>query len=147
MLFYYQSWMFYNHYIVILYHFLVLTYWHSTKCQLLFSACFLHHRKSISNGVQTQRNFLWNFFGPEDIQWAKEVPKREPEVSTIHHDTPGGQARPPPFPPPRGSTDLISKYPGCLLVQEKSSRRFYSVWYSFSAKLKNKEKIETGTGL
>ena len=71
MLLYYHSWMFYNHFIVILYHFLVLTYWHSAKCQLLFFACFLHCRKSIPNGVQTQRNFLWNFLdhkttsGPE----------------------------------------------------------------------------------
>ena len=46
---------FYSHFI----SFLVLTYWHSAKCQLLFSACFLHRRKSIPNGVQTQRNFLW----------------------------------------------------------------------------------------
>ena len=36
MLLYYQSWMFYIHFIVILYHFLVLTYWHSAKC------CFFH---------------------------------------------------------------------------------------------------------
>src|SRR5215216_4048203 len=30
-------------------------------------------------------------------------------------------ARPPPFWPPLGSSDLHSKSPGCLLVQEKSS--------------------------
>ena len=66
MLLYYQSQMFYNHFIVILYHFLVLTYWHSAKCHLLFSACFLHRRKSIPNGVQMQRNFTEMFFGPED---------------------------------------------------------------------------------
>ena len=59
MLLYYQSWMFYNHFIVILYHFLVLTYWHSAMCQLLFSACFLHYRKSIPNGVEMQWNCLW----------------------------------------------------------------------------------------
>src|SRR3990170_7320555 len=79
MLLYYHSWMFYNHFIATLYHFLGLTYRHSAQCQLLFSACFLHRRKSIPNGVQTRRNFLWIFFGPEDIQWAKEVPKRDPE--------------------------------------------------------------------
>ena len=50
MLLYYHSWMFYN-------HFLVLTYWHSAQCQLLFSACFLHRRKSIANGIKTQWNF------------------------------------------------------------------------------------------
>ena len=40
-------------------------------------------------------------------------------------------ARPPSLWPPRGSSDFISKSPGCLLVQEKSSRRFYSVWTPF----------------
>ena len=54
--------MFYNHFIVILYHFLVLAYWHSAKCQLLFFACFLHRRKSIPNGIKMQRNFLWIFW-------------------------------------------------------------------------------------
>ena len=64
--------------------FLVLTYWHSAQCQLLFSACFLHCRKSIPNGVQTQRNFLENFYGPEDTTWAKEVPEGCPEGVTTH---------------------------------------------------------------
>ena len=54
------------------------------------------------------------------------------------HPTPW--ARPPSLWPPRGSSDLHSNSSGCLLVQEKSSRRFYSVWYSFSAKLKIKER-------
>ena len=49
-------------------------------------------------------------------------------------------ARPPSLWPPRGSSVFISKSPGCLLVQEKSSRRFYSVWYSISAKLNNRKK-------
>ena len=66
MLFYYQSWMFYNHFIDTLYHFLVLTYWHSAKCQLLFFPCFLHRRKSISDGVQLQRNFTVIFYGPKE---------------------------------------------------------------------------------
>ena len=66
MLLYYHSWMFYNHFIVILYHFLVLTYWHSAKCQLLFSACFLHRRKSISNAVQMQRNFTEIFLDQKE---------------------------------------------------------------------------------
>ena len=35
--------------------------------------------------------------------------------------------------PPRGSSDSISKSLGCLLVQEKSSRRFYSIWTSFGS--------------
>ena len=80
MLLIYHSWMFYNHFI----SFLVLTYWHSAKCQLLFFAYFLHRRKSIPNGVQTQRKFLWNFYGPEDIQWAEEAPGGCSEGSTTH---------------------------------------------------------------
>ena len=34
-----------------------------------------------------------DFFGPEDIQWAK-VPKWEPEVSTRHQGVPGGPGAP-----------------------------------------------------
>jgi hypothetical protein len=54
---------------------------------LLFSALFLIYRKSISNGVQTQRNFLEIFFGPEDIQRTEEVPERGPKVGSTHHGT------------------------------------------------------------
>ena len=53
-------------FIIILYHFLVLTYWHSAKCQLLFSTCFLHRMKSISDGVQTQRNFTEIFLDQKE---------------------------------------------------------------------------------
>ena len=42
-----------------------------------------------------------------------------------------GRGRPPPSPLPRDSSDLVLKSYGCLLVQEKSSRRFYSVWTPF----------------
>ena len=35
----------------------------------------------------------------------------------------------------------------CFLSKNNFSRRFHSVWFSFSVKLKNKEKTETGTGL
>jgi hypothetical protein len=117
--------MFYNHFIVILYHFLVLTYWHSAKCQLLFFACFLHRRKSIPNGVQTQRNFLWIFFGPEDIQWAKEVPKREPEVSTRHQGAPGGPGAPwwvVPTSVASRTASLLYKYPNILETLGESTK-------------------------
>ena len=40
-------------------------------------------------------------------------------------------ACPPSLWPPRGSSDFVSKSPGSLLVQEKSSQRFYSVWTRF----------------
>ena len=74
MLLYYQSWMFYNHFIVTLYHFLVLTYWHSAKCQLLFFAFFSNCRKSISDGVQMQRNFTKKLYGPQGRYWALVAP-------------------------------------------------------------------------
>ena len=65
MLLYYQSWMFYNHFIVILYHFLVLTYWHSAKCQLLFSACFFTSQeiniKRSPNAMPIYDNFYDDF--------------------------------------------------------------------------------------
>ena len=64
----------------------LLTY---AQCQLLFSACFLHRRKSISNGVQTQRNFLWIFSRPEDTRSAEEVPEGCPEGGTTHQGAPG----------------------------------------------------------
>ena len=59
------------------------------KCQLLFFPCFLHHRKSISNGVQMPRNFtfLWtkrNIMGP-GCAWG--VPRGE-------HNPPGRARRP-----------------------------------------------------
>ena len=94
MLLYYHSWMFYNHFIATLYHFLGLTYWPSAQCQLLFFACFLHRRKSIPNGVQTLRNFLWIFYGPEDIHWAREAPGGCPEGGTTHQGAPGGPGAP-----------------------------------------------------
>ena len=94
MLLYYHSWMFYNHFIATLYHFLGLTYWRSAQCQLLFFACFLLRRKSISNGVQTPRNILENFYGPEHPGWAREVPEGCPEGGTTHLGAPGGQGAP-----------------------------------------------------
>ena len=94
MLLYYHSWMFYNHFIATLYHFLALTYWHSAQCQLLFFACFLLRRKSKPNGVQMQRDFLENFSRPEDTGWDKEVPEGCPEGRTPHLGAPGGPGAP-----------------------------------------------------
>ena len=59
--------------------------------------------------------------------------------------------RPPSWWPPRGSSDFISKSPGCLLVQEKSSRRFHSVWtplvFIFCETLKQAKKQKLALGL
>ena len=62
MLLYYQSWMFYNHFIVILYHFLVLTYWHSAQCQLLFFCLYFTlqniNTKQSPNAVKLFKDFF-----------------------------------------------------------------------------------------
>ena len=114
MLLYYKSWMFYNHFIVILYHFLVLTYWHSAKCQFLFFLCFLPRRKSISDGVQMLRNFTENFYGSEGTQRALFAPRGVPRGG---HKPPGCARRPgapwwvvPTLGAPR-TTSLLYKYP------------------------------------
>ena len=49
---------FYSH----LYHFLVLTYWHSAKCQLFFSMFFTSQKiliKQSPNATQIYGDFLW----------------------------------------------------------------------------------------
>ena len=73
------------------------------------------------------------------------------EIGRWSHVGPtGAGARPPSLWMPRGSSDFISKSPGCLLVQEKSSRRFHSVWAPFGIPfLQNSKlgkKIETSIG-
>ena len=40
-----------------------------------------------------QRNILWNFYGPEDTQWAVEAPGGCPEGGTTHQGAPGPQPR------------------------------------------------------
>ena len=154
MLLYYHSWMFYNNFIIILYHFSVLTYWHSAQCQLLVFACFLLRRKSIPNGVQTQRNFLWIFYGPADTSWAEEVPKGCPEGGTTHQGAPrarlGLQACPGGLCSPRSTPEVLLRPTGCLLVQKKSTKSFDAFGLRLvliSCDVKNMQKIAIGTGL
>jgi hypothetical protein len=133
MLLYYHSWMFYNHFIETVYQFLGLTYWHSAQCQLLLFACFLLRRKSIPNEVQTQRNFLENFSGPEDTCWAKELPEGGSEGSTTHLGVPGGPGAPwwvVPTSTASLTASLLYKYPknpktlGESTKQNSSHRKF-----------------------
>ena len=64
---------------------------------------------------------------------------------------PPPQARPQPLWAPQGSSELHSKSPGCLLVQEKSSRKIYSVWTPFGIPFlrnsKEKKKLALGSRL
>ena len=59
-------------------------------------------------------------------------------------------ARPPALWPPCYVSDFISKSSGLLSVQERSSRRFHSVWTPFGIpflqNFKIGKKTETGTG-
>ena len=63
-----------------------------TQCPVpvVVFACFLHRRKSISNGVQTLQNFLWIFYGPEGRSWALVAPGGCPEGGTTHQGALGG---------------------------------------------------------
>ena len=57
-----------NHFIVILYHFLVLTYWHSAKCQLLFFCMFFTLQEiNIKRSPYTVKLFV-------DFLWTKRLP-------------------------------------------------------------------------
>ena len=90
MLLYYHSWMFYNHFISFFGTNLL------TQCQVqvvVFSMFFTSQKINIKRTPNAAKLFV-DFFGPEDIQWAKEVPKREPEVSTRHQGAPGGPGAP-----------------------------------------------------
>ena len=58
---------------------------------------------------------------------------QEEEIGLCSHEGPTSVgARPPTLWPSLGFSDLPSKSSRCLLVQEKSSRKFYSVWTLFS---------------
>ena len=127
MLLYYHSWMFYNHFIATLYHFLGLTYWHSAQCHLLFFACFIHRRKSIPNRVQTQWNFLEIFSGPEDTRWAKEVLEGCPKGGTTHLGAPGPLGVPWWVVLPSGTSMAHQVSSGLA----KISKKFCCVWTLF----------------
>ena len=112
MLLYYQSWMFYNHFIVILYHFLVLTYWHSAKCQFLFFHVFYIAWNQMES--KCPETIFVIFYGPEGRQWALVAPGKCPEGGTIHQGAPGGPGAPwwvvPTLGAPR-TASLLYKYP------------------------------------
>ena len=103
-------------FIIILYHFLVLTYWHSAKCQLCFLHVFLHRKKSIPNGVQIQHNFLWIFWTRRHPMDG-EAPGGCYEGSTTHQGALGGPGAPRWVVPTSGTpwtASLLYKYPNIL---------------------------------
>ena len=83
-------------------------------------------------------------FGPEEAHGVSELDQESPGHAQ------GGRARP--HPRGRPGTLLAQRFYSGVFVwsiknRQKLARQLDSVWYSFSVKLKNKEKTETGTGL
>ena len=85
MMLYYHSWMFYNHFIATLYHFLGLTYWPSTSC------CFLLVFYIAGNQYQTESKHRETFCG---FLWTRRPPMGEsntwgwPKGGTTHQGAP-----------------------------------------------------------
>ena len=124
MLLYYQSWMFYIHFIAPLYHYLGLTYWHSAKCQLLFSTFFTSQKINIKRSPNATKLFVY-FFGPEDNSGAKEAPEGRPVEPTRHQGTPGGLGTPRWVVGPTGVSSTASqlyKYPNIAETLGESTK-------------------------
>ena len=121
MLFYYQSWMFYNHFTVILYHFLVLTYWHSAQCQFMFFTSQEININQSTNGMKLYDDFLWakrKQMGP-GCTWGS------PEEGTTHQGAPGGPGAPWWVVPTSGApwtVSLLYKYPNILETLGESTK-------------------------
>ena len=72
-----------------------------------------------SHEINTKRSpnatkLYGDFFGPEDIQWAKEVPEGSLEGGTTHEGVPGGPGAPWWVVPTSGASQtasLLYKYP------------------------------------
>ena len=73
MLLFYHFWMFYNHFISTLYHFLGLTYWPSAQCQLLFFCLFFTSRKINIKWSPNTVKLFEDFYGLKHFQWARVV--------------------------------------------------------------------------
>ena len=84
-----------------------------------------------------------------DLEY-KSIYRRKKYVGGARRGPRGLGARPPASWPPRGVPDFNSKSTGLLSVQERSSRRFHSVWIPFGIPFLQNTKIgkktEIGTG-
>ena len=90
MLLYYHSWVFYNHFIATLYHFLGLTYWHSAECQLLFLLVFYFTEYQYQTESKCNKTF-WRLFWTRRHLGGQESTCKE---SRGDHNTPGCARRP-----------------------------------------------------
>jgi hypothetical protein len=91
---YYSFVWFWCTFIWLLYDFYGLTYWPSAQCQLLFSACFWFSRKSVSNEVQMQQNFLMIFSGRKRTQEASGKQQKSHTGPTSHLGMPAPPGAP-----------------------------------------------------
>ena len=139
MLLYYQSWMFYNHFIVILYHFLILTYWHSAHCHFLFFHVFTSREINIKqspNGMKLYDDFLWTRRQPmgQGSAWGCS------EGSTTHQGAPGRRGAPWWVVPTSGApwtASLLYKYPNIPKTVGESTK------YSSSRRRVQNHKIQS----
>ena len=149
MLLYYHSWMFYNHFIATLYHFLGLTYWPSAECQLLFLLVFYiagNEYQTESKCHETLRRIFMDQKGHNGPWLRLGGAPREAQPTRARL---GILARPGGCCPPRGTPQVQHWPTGCLLAQKKSSKSFVAFGLRFvliSCDVKNMQKTATGTG-
>ena len=116
----------------------------------VFLRVSVFRRKGISNGVQTEWNLrerdFWNEHDPEDSEWKSSNSRGDHEG--------GGRAQGVRVPPYLVACCLISwrrvQVLWIMFVPKitfpKVSFRLDSVWYSFSAKLWNRQKLQFWAG-
>ena len=117
--------------------------------KLLFSALFLFYRKFISNGVQTQRNFLWIFLGQKTTEGPKKYRRGGPRWATPTRARQEAQARPGGLWPPPRSSGPLPKLLVFILANKKSPKSFVAFGLRLVlifCKTKIGQKTATGTG-
>ena len=149
MLIYYHSWMFYNHFIATLYHFLGLTYWHCALCQLLFLLVFYFTENQYQRESKRSKTFWWFFLDQKTPVGPRKYLRGAPRGAQPTRARLGAQPRPGGLCSPWG-TFLVLLWPNrCLLVQKKSPKSFAAFGLRLVlifCEVKNKQKTATGTG-
>ena len=119
MLLYYLFWMFMG-FIIVFYIIFGTNLLIGGPAQIVvFLPISVFRRIGISNRVQTEWNLRESYFVERKQSRILGVDVREASRKPR-----GKEARPRGLCPPRGSSDPLPKYHGCLLVQEKSSWSF-----------------------
>ena len=122
-----------------------------TKCLVpvaIFCLFFTSQKINIKQSPNAAKLF-GDFFGPEDIQWAREAPRGAPRGAQPTRAHLGAQARPGGLCPPRGTPLVLLRPILCLLAQKNSPKSFAAFGLRLvliSCDVKNKQKTATGTG-